>query len=144
MLIFLAGTPILFIHKINGSLWVYVWGLNNPTIKNRYPLPWIKALPSWSKCQFRLKERCFLGYVMSSHVALTFRCSSYFYRCFIQGFRWMATLLTSILKTTESLDYYIKFDKMNILFWLRENWELMRLLGMVVELIKRLWNCLSR
>ena len=44
-------------------------------IKNRYPLPWIEALPSWSKCQFRQEEVRFLEYVRSSHVVLTFRCS---------------------------------------------------------------------
>ena len=58
-------------------------GLNNLTIKNQYPLPWIEVLPSWSKCQFQRKEVCFLGYVMSSHVALTFRYSSNFYQRFI-------------------------------------------------------------
>ena len=42
------------------------------TINNRYLLPWIEALPSWSKCQF-WQEVCFLGYVVSSHVILTFR-----------------------------------------------------------------------
>ena len=44
------------------------------TINNQYLLPWIEALPSWSNCQFRQEVR-FLGYVMSSHVVLTFRCS---------------------------------------------------------------------
>ena len=34
----------------------------------------------------------------------TFRFSSDFYRCFIQGFRWIAASLTSILKTTGSSD----------------------------------------
>ena len=48
-----AGTPILFVRKKDGSLWLFVWGLNNLTIKNRYPLPWIEALPSWSKWWFR-------------------------------------------------------------------------------------------
>ena len=43
-------------------------------MKNRYSLPWIEALPSWSKCQFRQEEVCFLEYVRSSHVVLTFRC----------------------------------------------------------------------
>ena len=35
-----AGTPILFVEKPDGSLRLYVdyWGLNNLTIKNRYPL----------------------------------------------------------------------------------------------------------
>ena len=41
---------------------------------------------------------------MSSHVALTFKCSSNFYRHFIQGFRWIAAPLTSLLKTTGSSD----------------------------------------
>ena len=39
---------------------------------------------------------------MFSHVALTFRCSSDFYRRFIQGFNRIAVPLTSILKTTRS------------------------------------------
>ena len=43
------------------------------TIKIRYP--WIEALPSWLKCQFRQEEVRFLEYVRSSHVVLTFRCS---------------------------------------------------------------------
>ena len=42
---------------------------------NRYPLPWIEALPSWSKCQFRQEEVCFLDYVRSSHVILIFKYS---------------------------------------------------------------------
>ena len=42
------------------------------TINNQYLLPWIEALPSWSKCQFRQEVR-FLEYVVSSHVVLTFR-----------------------------------------------------------------------
>ena len=39
----LAGTPILFDKKLDGSLRLYVdyWDLNNLTIKNRYPLPFI-------------------------------------------------------------------------------------------------------
>ena len=41
---------------------------------------------------------------MFSHVALTFRRSSDFYQRFIQGFRWIATPLTSMLKTTGSSD----------------------------------------
>ena len=45
------------------------------TVKNQYLLPWIEALPSWSKCQFRQEEVRFLKYVRSSHVVLTFRCS---------------------------------------------------------------------
>ena len=38
-----AGAPILFICKKDSSLWLCVnyWGLNNLTIKNRYPLPLI-------------------------------------------------------------------------------------------------------
>ena len=43
-------------------------------MKNRYPLFWIEALPSWLKCQFRQEEVRFLEYVRSSHVVLTFRC----------------------------------------------------------------------
>ena len=43
-------------------------------MKNRYPLPWIEAPPSWSKCQFRQEEVRFLEYVRSNHVVLTFRC----------------------------------------------------------------------
>ena len=40
---FPAETPILFVCKPNGSLYLYVnyWGLNNLTIKNWYPLPLI-------------------------------------------------------------------------------------------------------
>ena len=72
-----------FICKTDGSLWLCVRGLNYLTMKNRYPLLLIKALSFWSKCQFRLEEGYFLGYLMSSHVALTFRCSSNFYRHFI-------------------------------------------------------------
>ena len=41
---------------------------------------------------------------MSSHVALTFRYLSDFYRRFIQGFRWIAASLIPMLKTTRSLD----------------------------------------
>lgn len=38
-----ADAPILFIKKIDDSLWLCIdyWGLNNLTIKNRYPLPLI-------------------------------------------------------------------------------------------------------
>lgn len=38
-----AGAPILFVKKPDGSLWLCVdyRGLNNLTIKNRYPLPLI-------------------------------------------------------------------------------------------------------
>ena len=38
-----AGAPILFDRKLDGSLRLCVdyWGLNNLTIKNRYPLPLI-------------------------------------------------------------------------------------------------------
>ena len=38
-----ASAPILFVCKLNGSLWLCVnyQGLNNLTIKNRYPLPLI-------------------------------------------------------------------------------------------------------
>ena len=72
-------------------------------MKNRYPLPLIKALPSWSKCQFQQKV-CFLGYVVSSHVALTFRFSSDFYQRSIQGFSRIAASLTSMLKTSGSTE----------------------------------------
>ena len=41
---------------------------------------------------------------MFSYVALTFGCLSDFYRRFIQGFRWIAAPLTSMLKTTGSSD----------------------------------------
>ena len=41
---------------------------------------------------------------MTSHVALTFKYSSNFYRRFIQGFRWIAAPLISLLKTTGSSD----------------------------------------
>ena len=94
----------LFICKIDGSLWLCVWGLNILTIKNWYPLLLIKTLPSWSKCQFRQKEVYFLGHVMFSHVTLTFRFLSNLYRRFIQGFKWIAAPLTSMLKTTGSSD----------------------------------------
>ena len=40
-----AGAPKLFIRNDN-SLWLCIWGLNNLTIKNWYPLLLIKALPS--------------------------------------------------------------------------------------------------
>ena len=78
----LADTPKLFIRNDN-SLQLCVWDLNNLIMKNGYPLPLIKALPSWSKCQFRQERIRFLGYVRSSHVALTFRYSSNFYQRFI-------------------------------------------------------------
>ena len=41
---------------------------------------------------------------MSSHVALTFRCSSDFYRRSIQGFSKIAAPLTSMLRTSSSTD----------------------------------------
>ena len=41
---------------------------------------------------------------MFSHVALTFRYSSDFYRRFIQGFRWITVPPTSMLKMTGSSD----------------------------------------
>ena len=46
---FLAGTPILFDKKPNGSFELYVnyWGLNNLTIKNRYRLPLIGETLDW-------------------------------------------------------------------------------------------------
>lgn len=39
----LAGTPIQFNKKSDNSFYIYMdyWGLNNPIIKNRYPLPLI-------------------------------------------------------------------------------------------------------
>ena len=45
-----------------------------------------------------------MGYVVFNYVALTFGCLSDFYRRFIQGFRWIATPLTSMLKMTGSSD----------------------------------------
>ena len=41
-----AGAPILFDQKSDRSLWLYVdyRGLNNLTMKNRYPLPLIGEL----------------------------------------------------------------------------------------------------
>ena len=41
-----TGAPILFVGKLNSSLRLCVdyWGLNNLTIKNRYPLPLIGEL----------------------------------------------------------------------------------------------------
>ena len=44
-----AGTPILFLQKRNDSLRLYVnyWGLNNLTIKNRYPLSLISEFLDW-------------------------------------------------------------------------------------------------
>ena len=46
---FPAGAPILFDRKSDGSrrLCVDYWGLNNITIKNRYPLPLIGELLDW-------------------------------------------------------------------------------------------------
>ena len=40
---FFAEAPILFDRKLDRSLRLCVdyWGLNNQTIKNKYPLPWI-------------------------------------------------------------------------------------------------------
>ena len=51
-----VGTSISFICKKDGSLWLDIWDLSDLTIKNRYLLPLIKALPSWSKCQFGQKN----------------------------------------------------------------------------------------
>ena len=50
-----SNTPILFICKPDGSfhLCVDYWGLNNPTIKNWYPLPLISKSLDWlgqAKC----------------------------------------------------------------------------------------------
>ena len=101
-----TDAQILFICKKDGSFQPCVWGLNNLTIKNWYLLPWIEALSSWSKCQFRQKV-CFLGYVVSSHVALTFRCLSNLYQHSIP--RWkIAAPLTSMLKTSGSTDSTIR------------------------------------
>ena len=77
-----VGAPRLSIYN-DDSLWLCIWGLNNLTMKNGYPLPMIKALPFWSKCQFRQERVNFRGYDRSSHVALTFKCSSDFYQQFI-------------------------------------------------------------
>ena len=57
-----AGAPTLFDRKSDGCLWLCAWGLNNLTMKNGYPLPWIEALPSWLKCQFRQEEVRFLDH----------------------------------------------------------------------------------
>ena len=69
---------------------------------------WIRireeALPSWSKCRFRREKFCFLGYIVSSHVVLTFRCSPNFYRGSIQGFSKIAAPLTLMLRTSSSTD----------------------------------------
>ena len=80
------------------------------TMKNRYPLPLIKALPSWLKSQF-WQEVCFLGYVVSRHVVLTFKYSSNFYRRFIQDFSRIAASLTLMLKTSGSTDSTIRPGK---------------------------------
>ena len=41
-----AGSPVLFIPKDNGTLRLYInyKGFNRITIKNKYPLPFIKDL----------------------------------------------------------------------------------------------------
>ena len=46
-----ADAPILFVCKPDGSLRLCVdyWGLNNLTIKNRYPLPLINESLNWLK-----------------------------------------------------------------------------------------------
>ena len=77
-----TGATILFDRKSYGFFWLCVdyRDFNNLTMKNGYPLPLIKALPSWSKCQFRQVRVCFIGYIRSSHIALTFRCLSDFYQ----------------------------------------------------------------
>ena len=41
---------------------------------------------------------------MFSHIERTFRCLSDFYRRFIQGLKWIAASLTSMLKMTRSSD----------------------------------------
>ena len=55
LLIWLSKSPTgalrLFIHN-DDSLWLCVWDLNNLTMKNEYPLPWIEVLLSWLTCQF--------------------------------------------------------------------------------------------
>ena len=45
----LAGAPIFFDWKPSGSLCFCVdyWGLNNITLKNRYPLPLIEESLDW-------------------------------------------------------------------------------------------------
>ena len=42
----LFGTPVLFVKKSNGSLYLYIdyHALNSMTIKNQYPLPLISKL----------------------------------------------------------------------------------------------------
>ena len=44
-----AGASIFFDQKLDGSLRLYInyWGLNNITIKNRYPLPVFGELLDW-------------------------------------------------------------------------------------------------
>ena len=37
-------------------------GLMVVVVAVAYPLPWIEALPSWSKCQFRQKKVRFLDH----------------------------------------------------------------------------------
>ena len=88
-----AGASIFFDQKSDGSLRLYVWRLNNLTIKNRYALPWIEALPFLSKCHFQQEVR-FLGYLRSRHVVLTFRYLSDFYQQFIQELSRITTSLT--------------------------------------------------
>ena len=46
----------------------------------------------------------FPGYIMFSHIVLTFRCLSDFYQGFIQGFSKITMLPTSILRTSLSID----------------------------------------
>ena len=55
-----ADAPRLFICN-DDSVWLCIWGLNDLTMKNGYPLPWIEALPSWSTCQFWQEKVHFLG-----------------------------------------------------------------------------------
>ena len=62
-----------------------------------------EALSSWSKCQFRQEEVCFLGYVVSSQGVLTYSFAN-FYRHFIQGFSKIAAPLTLMLRTSSSTD----------------------------------------
>ena len=123
----------LFICKIDVNLRLCIRGFNYLTMKKQYPLFLIKALSAWLKCQFRLKVR-FLGYMIFSYIALIFRCLFDFYRRFIPGFSRIAAPLTSMLKTTGSSG--LSAPKM---FRLRT----MRFLGVMLELMKRLWTCLS-
>jgi hypothetical protein len=53
-----ASAPILFVKKGNGSLWLCIdyWGLNEGTIKNRYPLPLLHETLLWQqKAKYYMK-----------------------------------------------------------------------------------------